>query len=72
MSEIQDNPSSIQNTPTDKISAALAKAQGKFKQPELNRKAEIKKDGKLLYETQYADLNQCIECVRESLSENEL
>ena len=72
MSEIQDNPSSIQNPPTDKISAALAKAQGQFKQPELNRKAEIKKDGKTLYETQYADLNQCIECVREALSINEL
>lgn len=57
---------------TDKISKALALAQSKFKQPELNRKAEIKKEGKLLYTTEYADLNQCIECIRESLTANEL
>lgn len=63
---------SIQTTSTDKISKALALAQSKFKQPELNRKAEIKKDGKLLYTTEYADLNQCIECIRESLTANEL
>lgn len=57
---------------TDLISDAFAKAQGKFRQPELNRKAEIKKEGKLLYTTLYADLNQCIECIRQSLSENNL
>lgn len=78
MSENQDNAQSFSqaqqsNKPqTELISAAFAKAQGQFKQPELNRTAEIKKDGKLLYETQYADLNQCIECIRKPLSDNEL
>lgn len=54
------------------ISEAFSKAQGQFKQPDLNRTAEIKKDGKLLYKTEYADLNQCIESVREALSVNGL
>lgn len=78
MSESQDNTQAISQTQqsqkpqTDLISAAFAKAQGQFKQPELNRTAKIQKDGKLLYETQYADLNQCIECIRKALSDNEL
>ena len=63
---------SILKPRTDLIADAFSKAQGKFKQPELNRKAEIKKDGRLLYTTLYADLNQCIECVRQSLSDNNL
>jgi hypothetical protein len=54
------------------ISEAFSKAQGQFKQPDLNRTAEIKKEGKLLYKTQYADLNQCIESVRDALSKNGL
>lgn len=54
------------------LTTALAKAQSKFKQPELNRTAEIKKDGRTLYTTHYADLNQCIECIREPLTANGL
>ena len=74
MSDDQGNttPVTIPKSQTDLISTAFAKAQGSFKQPELNRTAEIKKEGKLLYTTTYADLNQCIECVRKSLSDNEL
>lgn len=69
---VQTEPLSIYSPPTGKIALALAKAQGAFKQPTLNRSAEIKKEGKLLYTTQYADLNECIESVREALSKNEL
>lgn len=75
MSEDQGNPTPIAKPivpPTELISAAFAKAQGQFKQPELNRTAKITKEGKLLYETQYADLNQCIECIRKALSDNGL
>ena len=77
MSEDQGNPTPIiKPVPivpsVDLIHAAFAKAQGAFRQPELNRTAEIKKEGKLLYTTTYADLNQCIECIRQALSENEL
>lgn len=43
-----------------------------FKQPTLNRTAEVKKDGRLLYTTHYADLNECIECVRVPLTEQGL
>lgn len=75
MSDDQGNPTPIAKPivpQTELISAAFAKAQGQFKQPELNRTAKITKEGKLLYETQYADLNQCIECIRQALSENGL
>lgn len=65
----EDNSSPIPILKNDKIAEALAKAQGKFKQPELNRTAKVYKEGKLLYETHYADLNQCIECIRAPLSE---
>lgn len=56
----------------DKIISALAKAQGKFKIPELNRTAKVTKEGRLLYETHYADLQEIIECVRAPLAENGL
>lgn len=54
------------------LSKAFAKAQGEFKVPTLNREAQIKKDGKLLYSTYYADIEECISCIKESLSKNEL
>lgn len=59
-------------TLTTDLLAAFAKAQGQFRQPSLNRTAEVKKDGKLLYKTHYADLNECIESVRIPLAENGL
>lgn len=61
-----------QVNPKNEINEAFAKAQKTFKQPTLNRMAEVKKDGKLLYTTHYADLNECIECVRAPLTEQGL
>jgi len=57
---------------TAKLNAAFAKAQGAFVQPEMNRTAEVKKEGRLLYTTHYADLNAIVEAIRKALSENEL
>lgn len=57
---------------TPKLNAALAKAQGKFTQPPMNKTAEVKKEGRLLYKTSYADLNHVIESFRVQLSENGL
>ena len=69
----ESTPNSVQKINSENfISEALAKAQGEFRQPDLNRTAEIKKDGKLLYTTTYADLNQCIECIRQPLSKHGL
>lgn len=56
----------------NKLAQALAKAQGSFRTPEINRTAEVKKEGKLLYETHYADLQEIIDCLRKPLSENGL
>lgn len=57
---------------TPKLNAAFAKAQGKFVQPEKNKTVEVKKDGRLLYTTKYADLKNVIESFREELSKNGL
>lgn len=55
------------------LATALAKAQGQFKKPTLNRTAKIKNaQGQLLYETHYADLEECISCIKEPLSTNGL
>lgn len=54
------------------IHKAFSKAQGQFKTPELNRTAEIKKEGKTLYTTSYADLQECINCVKQALADNGL
>lgn len=54
------------------LSKALALAQGEFKTPILNRTAKVLKDGRLLYETHYADLQECISCIKEPLSKNGL
>lgn len=59
-------------TQPEKLFGAFAKAQGKFRTPKLNRTAEVKKDGKLLYKTLYADLQECIDCIRAPLAENGL
>lgn len=51
---------------------ALAKAQGEFRKPTLNRTAQVKKDGRLLYETHYADLEECIDCIKAPLAKHGL
>lgn len=69
----RDKTHGLEFDPKNNIYLSLSKAQGKFKQPELNRTAVVKdKDGRVIYTTHYADLNQCIECVRSALSENGL
>lgn len=63
----------IETNSTENLHAALAKAQGQFKTPTLNRTAKIKNaQGQLLYETHYADLQECFSCVKEALSANGL
>lgn len=52
-----------------KLFAALAKAQAKFVQPEKNKEVEVKKDGRVLYTTKYADLKNVIESFRPHLTE---
>jgi len=47
-----------------KLQSAYCKAQSKFRVPVLNREAEIKKEGKFLYKTYYADLKECFDCVK--------
>ena len=57
---------------TNEIAAALAKAQGKIKNPEKNRTAEYptKSGHKIKYN--YADLPACLEVAKVALSENGL
>lgn len=54
------------------LAKAFAKAQGQFRTPQLNRTAKVLKEGRLLYETHYADLQECIDCVKKPLSDNGL
>lgn len=54
---------------TPKLNAALAKAQAKFVQPEKNKEVEVKKEGRVLYTTRYADLKNVIEAFRLQLTE---
>ena len=70
--ENQVNSISLNNNQTPKLNAALAKAQGKFIQPEKNKTVEVKKEGRVLYVTRYADLKNVIESFRQQLSENGL
>lgn len=65
-------PSFLSNNHLSAIYEALSKAQGEFRTPKLNRTAEVKKDGKRLYETHYADLQECIDCIKEPLKKNGL
>lgn len=71
--ETSENPAPfIQHVPS-KLAEAFAKAQGQFRTPKLNRTAKIKNSaGALLYETNYADLEECIDCIKKPLSENGL
>ncbi len=69
MSEVETSSNTLTIA---KLAAAFAKAQGKFRTPTLNRSAKITKDGRLLYETHYADLQECIDCVRGPLESNGL
>lgn len=57
---------------TPKLNAALAKAQHDFVQPEKNKEVEVKKDGRVLYVTKYADLKNVIEAFRQALCKNGL
>lgn len=66
-------PTPMQSNSIAKLATAFAKAQGKFRTPTMNRLAKIKNaQGTLLYENPYADLQECIDCVRGPLSENGL
>lgn len=59
--------------PKSDLAEALSKAQGQFRTPTLNRTAKIKNaQGTLLYETHYADLQECIDCIKKPLSDNGL
>lgn len=56
-----------------KIALALSKAQAKIQPPEKNRTVEVKdRDGKKLYEFDYADYNAIVGAIRGPLSENEI
>lgn len=57
---------------TPKLNEAFAKAQGEFIQPEKNKTVEVKKEGRVLYTTNYADLKNVIESFRLCLSKNGL
>jgi len=57
----------------NEIATALAKAQGAFKTPKLDCKADIKgREGKQGYEYKYASLHAIREAVTPALSENEI
>lgn len=54
-----------------KIAEALAKAQGEIVQPQKNKTVSVKdRDGKKLYDFEYADYNAIVEAVRGPLSKN--
>lgn len=67
-----ENTAPISFNIQSELALALSKAQGKFRTPKLNRTAKVFKNGALLYETHYADLEECIDCIKAPLSENEL
>jgi hypothetical protein len=56
----------------DKISEALAKAQGAMRNPEKNQTAEIVMKSGGQYSYRYADLPSIYDCARQALSENGL
>jgi hypothetical protein len=61
------------SSPQISLAEAFSKAQGQFRTPTLNRNAKIKNaQGVLLYETNYADLQECIDCVKKPLADNGL
>lgn len=68
-----EKPQTPQTLPISKLAAAYAKAQGQFRTPSLNRTAVIKNAaGQFLYETHYADIQECIDCIKKPLAENGL
>lgn len=72
-----DNPSEKQTTPQQvsisQLATAYAKAQGQFRTPTLNRTAVIRNAaGQFLYETHYADIQECIDCIKKPLADNGL
>lgn len=72
-----DNPSEKQTTPQQvsisQLATAYAKAQGHFRTPTLNRTAVIRNAaGQFLYETHYADIQECIDCIKKPLADNGL
>lgn len=72
-SQINQQPTPMRSPSIAKLATAFAKAQGKFRTPTMNRIAKIKNaQGALLYENPYADLQECIDCVKGALSENGL
>ncbi len=60
------------DTPPKNLFQAFARAQGKFRTPNLNRTARVEKEGRLLYESHYADIQEIIDCIRVPLMENGL
>lgn len=63
--------SQIPDRSVAKIAEALAKAQAKITQPHKNKTVTVKdRDGKRLYDFEYADYNAIVEAVRIPLSEN--
>ena len=68
-----EKPSNPPQPSISQLAAAYAKAQGQFRTPSLNRSAVIKNAaGQFLYETHYADIQECIDCIKKPLSDNGL
>jgi len=68
-----EKPSNPPQPSISQLAAAYAKAQGQFRTPSLNRTAVIKNAaGQFLYETHYADIQECIDCIKKPLSDNGL
>jgi len=57
---------------TPKLNEALAKAQAQFIQPEKNKSVEVKKEGRVLYTTNYADLKNVVEAFRPHIAKHGL
>lgn len=68
-----EKPSNQPQQAISQLATAYAKAQGLFRTPTLNRTAVIKNAaGQFLYETHYADIQECIDCIKKPLSDNGL
>lgn len=68
-----EKPSNPPQQSISQLATAYAKAQGQFRTPSLNRTAVIKNAaGQFLYETHYADIQECIDCIKKPLSDNGL
>lgn len=68
-----EKPSNQPQQAISQLATAYAKAQGLFRTPTLNRTAVIKNAaGQFLYETHYADIQECIDCIKKPLMDNGL